>query len=308
MTTSPDSPDSVHDQLDALDDLIADVRALVSWEALCGASVRPAEPRLGADARAELTAPGPSAPRPSAPSSRRPTASPRAPSRPTPSPPGGGTQQPSLGNWGRFIGGGGSTSSPDAAVGKLGAAPNLAAIRGVLGDCERCGLCRGRRHIVFGVGSEDARLMVVGEAPGMNEDRVGEPFVGKAGQMLDRMLQNVLGVSRQQAYIANVVKCRPPDNRNPQAEEIARCRPFLMAQLRVIQPEVVLVLGNVASRALFDSKLGITRMRGRWRTLEYPGGRAQAMPTFHPAYLLRNPADKRLTFDDLKQVKAALST
>jgi DNA polymerase len=148
--------------------------------------------------------------------------------------------------------------------------------------------------------------MIVGEGPGANEDRQGEPFVGNAGQMLDKMLVHVIGLQREQVYIANVVKCRPPDNRNPEPEEVARCRPYLMAQMRVIRPKVVLVLGSVASRALFQTSTGITRLRGEWRDLAYSGGSARAMATFHPAYLLRNPAEKRKTFEDLKKVRAAL--
>lgn len=175
----------------------------------------------------------------------------------------------------------------------------LAGVREELGDCRRCALARGRRQIVFGVGSPDADLVVIGEAPGYHEDQRGEPFVGPAGQMLDRMLENVLGLKRSQVYILNMVKCRPPRNRNPLPEEVSSCRPFLDGQVAAIAPKVMLVLGSVAFRALFDTQQGIKRNRGRWR--EYRG--VPTMPTFHPAYLLRQPQDKRMTFEDLQVLK-----
>lgn len=178
-------------------------------------------------------------------------------------------------------------------------ATRLARVREELGDCRRCVLCRERKSVVFGVGTPEADLVIVGEAPGQQEDEQGEPFVGPAGQMLDKMLENVLSLRRDQVYILNVVKCRPPKNRNPQPDEIETCRPFLEAQVRAIRPKLVLVLGSVAYRALFRTDAGITRNRGRWH--EYDG--LPAMPTFHPAYLLRSPQDKRFTFEDLKQVR-----
>lgn len=178
-------------------------------------------------------------------------------------------------------------------------AAGLARIRADLGDCTRCGLCAGRQNIVFGVGDPDADLMVVGEGPGATEDERGEPFVGEAGQMLDKMLANVIGLPRERVYIANVVKCRPPDNRNPSPEESAVCKPFLFRQIEAVQPKVILVLGSVALEQLLGAK-GITRLRGQemsWRGM-------LAIPTFHPAYLLRKPEDKRFTLDDLRKVKA----
>ena len=176
----------------------------------------------------------------------------------------------------------------------------LAEIRTELGDCRRCTLSQNRRNIVFGVGSETADLLVVGEAPGYHEDQQGEPFVGPAGQMLDKMLENVIGLQRSQVYIANVVKCRPPKNRNPNPEEVSSCRVFLEAQFEAIQPKLVLVLGTVALKTLFDTQEGIKRCRGKWK--EWRG--VPVMPTFHPAYLLRNAEDKRLTFHDLKALRA----
>ena len=215
-----------------------------------------------------------------------------------------GDGQLALGRWAKFSSAAPAPSPVEEP--RLSQAGSLGEIRGVLGECERCGLCRGRSRIVFGVGSPNARLMIIGEAPGFHEDRSGEPFVGDAGTMLDRMLSNVLGLERAEVYITNVVKCRPPDNRNPQGEEIARCAPFLQAQLRAVRPKVVLVLGSVASRTLFQTTSGVKRLRGQWQTLEWPGGRARALATFHPAYLLRQPQDKRLTFQDLQEVKRAL--
>lgn len=176
-------------------------------------------------------------------------------------------------------------------------AAQLQRVREDLGDCRRCGLCKERRQIVFGVGDPEADLVVVGEAPGYHEDQQGEPFVGPAGQMLDKMLENVLRLRRDQVYILNVVKCRPPKNRDPEPDELEACRPFLDAQLAAIAPKVLLVLGAVAYRALFRGS-GIKRARGRWHEHE----RIPAMPTFHPAYLLRQPDDKKLTFADLKAV------
>ena len=189
-----------------------------------------------------------------------------------------------------------AASARDASV---PAATLLARVREDLGDCRRCKLAKGRRNIVFGVGDPDADLVVVGEGPGRHEDLQGEPFVGDAGQMLDRMLSNVLGLERSQVYILNIVKCRPPRNRNPEPDEVDACRPFLESQLQAIAPKLLLVLGSVAFKSLFNTDQGIMRNRGRWR--DYQG--IPTMPTFHPAYLLRQPGDKRLTFEDLKAVK-----
>ena len=181
-------------------------------------------------------------------------------------------------------------------------AERLAAVRDDLGDCRRCGLCKDRHNIVFGVGAESAELVVVGEGPGHDEDLKGEPFVGPAGQMLDRMLLNVLGLAREQVYIANVVKCRPPGNRNPLPEEISACKPFLERQLLAIRPKVILVLGAIALRALTGSDQGISKQRGLWH--DWRG--IEVLPTFHPAYLLRNPDEKKKTFEDLKKLKVRL--
>ncbi len=178
----------------------------------------------------------------------------------------------------------------------------MAAVRDDLGDCTRCGLHRGRAQLVFGVGDPTADLVVVGEAPGFHEDQQGEPFVGPAGQMLDRMLVNVLKLQREQVYIMNVLKCRPPDNRDPEPDEVTACRPFFDAQLNVIRPRLILSLGRYASQSLLGTTQGIKALRGRWG--EYRS--IPVMPTFHPAYLLRQPQDKRLTFQDLLTLKERL--
>lgn len=179
----------------------------------------------------------------------------------------------------------------------------MAGVREKLGDCQRCPLHRGRNQLVFGVGSPRADLVIVGEAPGFHEDQQGEPFVGPAGQMLDRMLVNVLGLQREQVYIMNVLKCRPPDNRDPEPAEVVACRPFFDAQLNVIRPAAILALGRYAARCLLDSPRGIKALRGNWG--DYRG--IPVMPTFHPAYLLRTPADKRLTLQDLLTLKQRLA-
>jgi DNA polymerase len=178
-------------------------------------------------------------------------------------------------------------------------ARELQLIRADLGDCRRCALCKERTNLVFGVGDPSADLVLIGEGPGYHEDQQGEPFVGPAGEMLDKMLTNVLGLQRTEVYILNVVKCRPPKNRTPQPEEVAACRPFLERQIDAIRPKVVVALGSTAFKALFDTPEGITANRGKW--LEYQ--RIPTLPTFHPAYLLRTPADKRLAFEDLKAVR-----
>jgi uracil-DNA glycosylase family 4 len=175
-------------------------------------------------------------------------------------------------------------------------------IRRELGDCRRCQLCAGRKQIVFGSGNPRARLVFVGEGPGAEEDAQGLPFVGAAGQLLTKMIL-AMGLGRDDVYICNVVKCRPPGNRNPEPEEIAACEPFLRAQLESIGPEVVVALGKFAAQTLLRDATPITRLRGQWRT--YQG--MKLMPTFHPAYLLRNPAEKKPCWEDLKAVMAVLA-
>lgn len=173
----------------------------------------------------------------------------------------------------------------------------LEEIRRELGDCQRCKLCKGRSTIVFGAGNPRAELVFVGEGPGEEEDRQGVPFVGKAGQLLTKMIE-AMTFSRDDVYICNVVKCRPPNNRNPEPDEIEACEPFLKAQLASLQPKVIVALGKFAAQTLLREQTAITRLRGQWR--EYQG--IPLMPTFHPAYLLRQPDEKRLAWLDLQEV------
>jgi uracil-DNA glycosylase family 4 len=170
--------------------------------------------------------------------------------------------------------------------------------------CTRCKLCTlGRSQIVFGVGHPKARLMFVGEAPGEDEDKKGEPFVGRAGQLLTKIIE-AIGMTREQVYIANVIKCRPPGNRNPEPDEVAACEPFLFRQIDVIQPKVIVPLGKFAAQCLLKTMDPITRLRGR--QFDYRG--TVLIPTFHPAYLLRNPSAKREVWEDMKKVRAILQS
>jgi DNA polymerase len=187
--------------------------------------------------------------------------------------------------------------APAVAAQAMVGGSTLDEIRRELGDCRRCGLCDGRKQIVFGSGNPRAQLVFVGEGPGQEEDEQGVPFVGKAGQLLTKMIE-AMKFSRDEVYICNVVKCRPPNNRNPEPAEIAACEPYLKAQLRVLQPQVIVALGKFASQTLLRDTTPITRLRGQWR--EYEG--VALMPTFHPAYLLRNPAEKKSAWADLQQV------
>jgi uracil-DNA glycosylase family 4 len=183
--------------------------------------------------------------------------------------------------------------SPDAA---------LAAIRDDIGDCTRCKLHRlGRRQVVFGVGNPTADLMFVGEAPGADEDVQGIPFVGRAGQLLTKIIE-AIGLTREDVYIANVIKCRPPENRNPEPDEVESCEPFLFRQIDRIQPKVIVALGTFAAKALLKTQEPISRLRGR--SFDYRG--ATLIPTFHPAFLLRSPDRKRDVWEDMKKVRALL--
>jgi uracil-DNA glycosylase len=182
------------------------------------------------------------------------------------------------------------------------AAEALSAIRNDIGECTRCKLhTLGRRQIVFGTGSMTAEIMFVGEAPGADEDEQGVPFVGRAGQLLTKMII-AMGLSRGDVYIANVLKCRPPENRNPEPDEIATCEPFLFRQLASIQPKVVIALGAFAARTLLETEEPISRLRGR--IFDFRG--AKLIPTFHPSYLLRSPGNKREAWDDLKTALGVL--
>jgi len=183
-------------------------------------------------------------------------------------------------------------------------AQNLEELRSAIGDCQRCKLWSGRTHLVFGVGNPRAKLMFVGEGPGRDEDLQGEPFVGRAGQLLTDIITKGMGLKRADVYIANVVKCRPPENRNPEPDEVASCEPFLKKQIDLVKPQIIVALGKFAVQTLLQSKVPITRLRGQWH--RYQG--IKLMPTLHPAYLLRNPADKKLVWEDIKKVMKELSS
>ena len=180
--------------------------------------------------------------------------------------------------------------------------PSLAEIREELGDCRRCKLSGGRKNIVFGQGNPNARLMFVGEAPGSDEDEQGLAFVGRAGQLLTDIIEKGLKIPRPEVFIANVIKCRPPQNRNPEPDEITSCEPFLEAQIRAIRPRVLVGLGKFAAQWLLKTAEPISRIRGR--LADYGG--IPVMPTWHPAYLLRNPAAKRDVWEDMKIVRGLL--
>jgi DNA polymerase len=181
----------------------------------------------------------------------------------------------------------------------------LAALRVEIGpQCTRCKLhTLGRRQVVFGVGNPNADLMFVGEAPGGDEDIQGEPFVGRAGQLLTKIIE-AIGMTRGDVYIANVIKCRPPNNRNPEPDEVERCEPFLFRQIDVVKPKVIVALGKFAAQSLLRTSDPITRIRGR----EYKYRSAILLPTYHPAYLLRNPSAKREVWEDMKRVRAILES
>jgi uracil-DNA glycosylase len=186
----------------------------------------------------------------------------------------------------------------------LDAASDLAAIRADIGDCTRCVLhTLGRKQVVFGVGNANADLMFVGEAPGADEDVQGEPFVGRAGQLLTKIIE-AIQLSRSDVYIANVIKCRPPGNRNPEPVEVATCQPFLFRQIDVIRPKVIVALGTFAAQTLLSTDTPISRLRGRVH--EFRGG-IKLVPTFHPAFLLRSPDRKRDVWEDMKIVRALLT-
>jgi len=193
-------------------------------------------------------------------------------------------------------------ASPAIAPAAASGRETLAQIRADLGDCQRCRLGATRQSLVFGVGSPQARLVLVGEAPGREEDETGEPFVGEAGRLLDRILF-AMGLSRDDVYICNVLKCRPPNNRDPEADEVASCEPFLARQLTAIRPQAIVALGRFAIHTLLQTKVPIGRLRGTWQ--QYHG--LPLMPTYHPAYLLRNPIGKREVWADMKQVMQLLN-
>lgn len=191
---------------------------------------------------------------------------------------------------------------------------------GEVKGCAKCGLHAGRTKTVFGVGSPAARVMFVGEAPGYNEDQQGIPFVGEAGNLLTKMIEAGMGLKREDVYICNVIKCRPPNNRTPAPDEIHACKDYLYRQIRIIRPEVIVALGAPATQTLLETKLGITKLRGQWHEFRVPAaliGSCEVpssgdlppiplMPTFHPAYLLRSPSEKKKAWEDLQLVMQRL--
>jgi DNA polymerase len=196
----------------------------------------------------------------------------------------------------------GQAEAPAGAAGVDGSQETLELVREDLGDCTRCKLHRlGRRQIVFGVGNPRAELMFIGEAPGHDEDVQGMPFVGRAGQLLTKIIE-AIDLKREDAYIANVIKCRPPENRNPESDEVASCEPFLFRQVQAIAPRVIVALGTFAAQTLLRKNDPISRLRGQ--VFHY--GDARLIPTFHPAYLLRSPERKREVWEDMKKVRALL--
>lgn len=179
---------------------------------------------------------------------------------------------------------------------------DLTSLRRSVEGCVKCRLSQGRKNIVFGEGNPSARLVFVGEGPGREEDKTGRPFVGEAGLLLTKIIENGMRIRRDDVYICNVVKCRPPDNRIPERDEMDACLPFLLAQLRSVRPEVICLLGQTAGRGLFGDRFKIGKVRGRWISFEG----IPVMATYHPAYLLRNPKDKALVWEDIKLVMAKL--
>ncbi len=179
---------------------------------------------------------------------------------------------------------------------------SLESVAAEAATCTLCRLCETRTNVVFGVGNPTARLMFIGEGPGRDEDLQGEPFVGRAGQLLDRIIV-AMGLERSQVYIANTVKCRPPKNRNPERDELAACRHFLLRQVKAVRPEIIVLLGRVAAQAVLDVDAPLGRLRGRF--MEWDG--IPVMCTYHPAYLLRSPAEKHKTWDDMQMVMARLA-
>lgn len=180
-------------------------------------------------------------------------------------------------------------------------------------SCTKCSLHETRNSVVFGVGNTSADLMFIGEAPGADEDRQGEPFVGRAGQLLTQIIEAGMKLKRSDVYIANVLKCRPPGNRNPAPDEVETCSPYLIRQIELIQPKVIVALGSFAAQMMLDSKTGITRLRGEFHECRIAGLRVPphkkppvVMPTFHPAYLLRNPNAKKDVWADIQQVMTFL--
>jgi DNA polymerase len=189
----------------------------------------------------------------------------------------------------------------DFSAGAVDKPLTLEDIRRELGNCQRCSLHQGRNNIVFGEGNPDADLVFVGEAPGADEDIQGRPFVGRAGQLFTKIIK-AMGLTRKEVYICNILKCRPPNNRNPRPEEIRACEPFLIKQLQAIKPKVICALGTFAAHTLLNTNVPISTLRGKFHS--YQG--IKFMPTYHPAYLLRNPGAKRQVWEDVQMIMKVL--
>ncbi len=203
--------------------------------------------------------------------------------------------------------GGPADIDPDEARAMASSATSLEQLRGMLETFDGCGLKLRATNLVFADGNPDADIMLVGEAPGRDEDLQGKPFVGRSGQLLDKML-GAIGLDRTKVYIANTVPWRPPGNRTPSPSEVSVCLPFLYRQIELVAPKVLVALGGASASTLFETDTGITRLRGQWRDLSVGSHSMRAVATLHPAYLLRQPAAKRLAWADLLSVKAALDT
>lgn len=193
------------------------------------------------------------------------------------------------------------TTMPQPRKGRQSPASVLQAIRGEIGDCRRCKLWPARTNIVYGSGNPNAELVFVGEAPGFEEDRQGLPFVGRAGQLLTKIIESI-GLQREDVYICNILKCRPPENRNPEPDEVASCSPFIRKQLEAIQPKIVCCLGTFAAQTVMRTASPISRLRGQFQEIDG----LRAIATFHPAYLLRWPEKKREVWEDMKLIRAEL--
>jgi len=180
---------------------------------------------------------------------------------------------------------------------------DLEALKKVVKACHVCEISQSRQHAVFGEGPDNARLMIIAEAPGAKEDELGRPFVGRSGELLTKMIENAIAIKRESVYISNIIKCRPPNNRNPNSDEAAACLPFLEKQIEIIKPEIILCLGSVSFHYLSDSALSISKARGR--VFDFRG--IKLVPSFHPSYLLRNPSAKKEAYFDMLLIKALLA-
>lgn len=192
-----------------------------------------------------------------------------------------------------------------AAAAPTAATPDLDALRQCVASCTACPLHQSRTQTVFGTGSQHAKLMIIGEAPGFNEDQQGEPFVGRAGQLLTAMIKSI-GYQREEVYIANVLKCRPPENRDPTVEEVATCTPFLNQQIAIIKPRLLLAVGRIAAHYLLNTKSTLESLRGQIH--HFGAERTPLIITYHPAYLLRSPADKKKAYIDLQFAQKTLNS